>query len=410
MSVSGSRRLTRIVLGVVLVWGMSHALTFPFANPPQVGLATDVYHHVGTAVLDGQSFYGVHPPDHPRYRFLYPPPIVLATIPYALVGSEVAAYALGWLTNGIAVVLLARFSIASIRQHSIRLDRIDIGLIGGFFILSAPAVTTLVIGQVNLLLLSGIAGGALALEAGRDDAAGLAFGLPALVKLFPALTGAWLLRRQAWRTIVAATATGVGGLALGLVVFGVDPSVTYLTSVLPGELAVGAFPQGPDAEAPYMGLRRQFSVLVPGLGHQWLLPAAILVVAPFVVASYRSMQTLVDRFIALEATLVAMVLVLPLEPFYVALVAFPTVPLLYLVDDEVAERLFLAGTILSTAPITYSGLLRWAGYIPEGRALLGPVLRPLFEFMLPAGLGLWCLLCACVLVQRRSVRAQTRTS
>lgn len=400
-----SRRLTRIVLGLALLAGMTHALTFPFANPAQVGLATDVYHHVGTAVLEGQPFYEVHPPDHPRYRFLYPPPVGLATIPYALVGSELAAYALGWLTNSIAVILLARFSIASIRRHPGSLDRIDVGLIVGFFLLSAPAVTTLVIGQVNLLLLVGIAGGALALEGGRERRAGLGFGLPALVKLFPALTGAWLLRRQAWQTILTATAVGVGGLGLGLVVFGLEPSITYLTSVLPGELAVGAFPGGPDAAAPYMGLRRQFSVLLPGLAQHWLLPAALLVVTPFVLASYRSMETFIDRLVALEATLVATVLVLPLEPFYVALVAFPTVPLLYLSEERPVSWLFFAGTILSTAPVTYSGLLRWAEYIPGGRELLAPLLRPLFEFMLPAGLGLWCLLLACVVFQYRPARA-----
>lgn len=400
MSVPDSRQLTRIVLGLVLLGGTSHALTFPFANPAQIGLATDVYHHVGTAVLEGQSFYEAHPPDHPRYRFLYPPPIVLATIPYALVGSEMAAYALGWLTNGIAVVLLGRLSIASIRRHSLTLDQIDLGLIGGFFVLSAPAVTTLVIGQVNLLLLLGIAGGALALEAGRKHRSGVAFGLPALVKLFPAFTGAWLLRRRAWRAIAAATATGLGGLGVGLLVFGVEPSVTYLTAVLPGELAVGAFSGGPDAAAPYMGIRRQFSVLLPGLAHQWLLPAALLVVTPFVLASYRTMETLVDRLVALEATLVAMILVLPLEPFYVALVAFPTVPLLYLLEERRAQGLFLAGTLLSTAPVTYSGVARWAGYLPGGQEIVDPLIRPLFEVMLPAGLGLWCLLLGCVVAQQ----------
>lgn len=400
MSVPDSRQLTRIALGVVLLGGTSHALTFPFASPAQVGLATDVYHHVGTAVLEGQAFYGVHPPDHPRYRFLYPPPVVLATIPYALVGSEMAAYVLGWVTNGIAVVFLGRLSIASIRRHSVTLDRLDMGLIGGFFVLSAPAVTTLVIGQVNLLLLLGIAGGALALETGRQHHGGFAFGLPALVKLFPALTGAWLLRRRAWRAIAAATATGLGGLGVGLLVFGIEPSVTYLTSVLPGELAVGAFPGGPDAGAPYMGLRRQFSVFAPGLPQHWLLPAALFVVTPFVLASYRTMETFIDRLVALEATLVAMILVLPLEPFYVALVGFPTVPLLFLLEERRSRWFFLAGTLLSTAPVTYAGVVRWSGYLPSGAEIVDSLIRPLFEVMLPAGLGLWCLLFGCVLAQQ----------
>lgn len=401
--VLGPRRRTRGVLALCLLGGLVHAVTFPLANPPQIGLATDVYHHVGTAFLDGRAFYGVHPPDHPGFAFLYPPPVILATVPFAVVGSEMAAYLLGWLLNGIAVVALWRITIEIVDRSGGMLDTIDRLLVGGFFVITAPAITTLIIGQVNLLLALGIAWGTLALEDERSERSGIAFGLTALVKLFPALIGAWLLRRRAWRTILAATVSGLGALALGLAIPGPESFETYLTVVLPGEMSVGAFPAGPDPTAPYMGIRRQLSVLVPGLESTWLLPLSLAIVTPLVLASYRSVETLVDRLLALEATMVATLLVLPFEPFYVAYVAFPTVALLYIVEERPIQGFLLAGTLISTAPVTYSGLLSWAEALPGLADLLGPLLRPLFAFALPAGVGLWLLLIGCVLGQSKSL-------
>lgn len=379
---------------------MVHAVTFPLANPEQIGLATDVYHHVGTTFLEGRPFYGLHPPDHPGFEFLYPPPVVLATVPYALVGSEFAAYLLGWLVNGIAVVALWRITLEFVTRAGPPLETIDRLLIGGFFVMTAPAITTLIIGQVNLLLAFGIAWGALALEDDRSERSGIAFGVTALVKLFPSFIGAWLLRRRAWRSIITATATGLGGLALGLVVIGPSSLETYLTVVIPGEMAVGAFPAGPDPSSPYMGIRRQFAILLPSLESPWLLPAAITVVLPPVLASYRSVESLPDRLIALESTMVATLLVLPFEPFYVAYVAFPTVALLYIVEERPVHGILLVGTLVSTAPVTYTGLLRWADAIPGLADAITPVLRPLFAFVLPAGVGLWLLLVGCVLAQQ----------
>lgn len=405
MLVLGPRRRTRVVLAICLLGGVVHAVTFPLANPAQVGLATDVYHHVGTAFLDGRPFYGLSPPDHPGFRFLYPPPVVLATVPYALVGSELAAYLLGWLVNGIAVLALWQITLEFVDRAGGTLESIDRMLIGGFFVATAPAITTLIIGQVNLLLAVGIAWGTLALEDDWAERSGIAFGLTALVKLFPVFVGAWLLRQRAWRAIIAATATGVGALAMGLVVLGTGPLETYLTVVLPGEMSIGAFTAGPDPSAPYIGIRRQFAVLFPALDSAWLLPASLAVMTPLVVASYRSVKTLPDRLLALEATVVATLLVLPFEPFYVAYVSFPTAALVYIFEDHPVHGVLLLGALVSTAPVTYTGALRWAGAIPGLPDLLSPLLGPLFSFALPAGIGLWLLLIGCIIAQQRVLSA-----
>lgn len=399
---SSTLRRTRATLALTVLAGLAHAVTFPAANPPQIGLATDVYFHTGQALLAGSSVYGVHPPAHPGYTFLYPPVVALATIPYALVGSEVAAYLLGWLVNLLALVALGRMTVSLLERTGSDLSYRDRALVVAPFALSAPAVTTLVIGQVNLLLVAAIAFGALAIEAGREDRGGVALGLAALVKLFPALTGAWLLRQRAWRAVLAATATGVGGLLVGLLVLGPEALVRYVTEVIPGQMAVGAFPDGPAPRAPYIGLRRQLSVVAPDIPTDWLLPVALSMLAIPVLASYRRMVTLADRMVALLATLVAMVLALPLEPFYASLVLFPTLPLVILIEGRSGHSLLLVGAVLATAPVTLTGLERWAGFIGVGTPLTA-VLEPVFAFITPAGLGLWLLLASCVSYQQDRV-------
>jgi hypothetical protein len=398
MSVSHTARRTQVVLGLTVLAGLSHAVLFPAANPPQIGLATDVYYHTGQALLEGTSIYEVHPPAHPGYTFLYPPIVALATIPYALAGSELAAYVLGWSLNLVAVAALARITLTLLESRGTELRSHERVLVVAPFALAAPAVTTLVIGQVNILLTAGFAYAALGLENDRQYRAGTALGLAALVKLFPALTGAWLLRCRAWSGVLAAIATGIGGLLVGAIVLGWAPLEVYVTEVIPGQMAVGAFPDGPAPRAPYIGIRRQLSVLAPGLPSNWLLPVAIGILALPVLASYRSMATLVDRLVALEATVVAMILALPLEPFYASLVLFPTLPLVVLLEGRRGHLLLLLGTLMAMAPVTLAGLERRAGALGVADLVMD-VLTPVFGFLTPAGLGLWLLLGGCVWYQ-----------
>ncbi|MXR21336.1 glycosyltransferase 87 family protein, partial [Halobacterium bonnevillei] len=132
-------------------------------------------------------------------------------------------------------------------------------------------------------------------------AAGVAFGSVALVKLFPALVGAWLLRQRAWLAIAAATATGVLGLASGSLVFGPETTAAYLTDTLAHEASVGSFTGGPDPTAPFVTVRRQLTAVFPGLPADWLLPASAFVLAPVFVGVNRVVDTLRSRLVALRA-------------------------------------------------------------------------------------------------------------
>ncbi|MCD2198534.1 DUF2029 domain-containing protein [Halobacterium sp. KA-4] len=396
-----SVRAPRLVLLASVLAGLVNTVLFPLRNPEQVALATDVYYYSARAALRGADFYAVNPLGQAGFR--YPPAVVLAFVPHAALGDPMLAYALQWLLNLAALAALAVLVIRTVEREGVALARFDRVLLATTVFLVGPVGVNLVMGQVNPLLALGLAGGAVLLERDRDAAAGAAFGLVALVKLFPALVGVWLLRRRAWRAIAAATATGLAGLAVGLLVFGPDASVTYVTETLAGETTVASFAGGPDPDAPFVTIRRQLAVLAPGLSSSWLLPVGALVLAPVYVGVNRVVADVRSRLVALQGTLLATLLLLPLEPFYVILVLFPLLPLLYVLDDGWPRRLFLAGALLLLVPVTWASVVTVTTMLPSGAAsVLRDAATGLFSFVLPPTIGAWLVLAGCLLYQHRA--------
>ncbi len=412
-----SVRAPRLVLLVSVLAGVANSVLFPLRNPEQVALATDVYYYSARAALRGADFYAVNPLGQTGFR--YPPAVVLAFAPHAALGDPVLAYALQTLLNLAALAALAVLVVRTVERAGVALATLDRAahgctarsvrglttldrvLLATTVFIVGPVGVNLVMGQVNPLLALGLAGGAVLLERDRDTVAGAAFGLVALVKLFPAFVGVWLLRRRAWRAIAAATVTGLAGLAVGLLAFGPDASVTYVTETLAGETAVASFAGGPDPTAPFVTVRRQLAVLAPGLPSSWLLPVGALVLAPVFVGVNRVVTDLRSRLVALQGTLLATLLLLPLEPFYVILVLFPLLPLLYVLDDGWPRRLFLAGALLLLVPVTWASVTSMTAVLPAGASVVRAAARALFSFVLPPTIGVYLVLAGCLLFQHR---------
>jgi len=407
-----SVRAPRLVLLAGVLAGVANTALFPLRNPEQVGLATDVYYHAARAAVAGADFYAVTPVGDAS--FVYPPAVVLAFVPHAALGDPLFAYALQTLLNLAALAALAvvvvRAADRAVRGSTARsghgLASLDRVLLAAAVFLVGPVGVNLVMGQVNPLLALGLAGGAVLLERDRDAAAGAAFGLVALVKLFPTLVGVWLVRRRAWRAIAAATAVGVGGVLVGLLAFGPGASVAYVTETLAGETGVASFAGGPDPTAPYVTIRRQLAALAPGLPSSWLLPVGALVLAPVVAGVNRAAADYTSRLVALQGTLLATLLLLPLEPFYAVLLLFPLLPLLYALDDGWPRRLLLAGALLLVVPVTWPTVTTATAVLPAGAAgVLRDAATGLFSFVLPPTVGSWLALAGCLLYQHRAARA-----
>jgi len=401
-----SKRGPRTVLAIGLLAGLVNAVLFPISHPEQVGFATDVYYAAARAALAGNEFYAALPGASSGFR--YPPIVVAGFYPHALLGDPALALALQTILNLATVGALATLLVRFTERAGITLDRVDRLLIAGYAVASVPVTTNLVMGQVNPQLALAIAGGAVWLERDRQERAGVAFGLAALVKLFPALVGAWLLRRRAWRAIAAATATGVGLLVLGVPLFGPGTLETYVTEVVAGEASVASFPDGPDPTAPYVTVRRQITFLAPGLSSDWLFAVSTAVLLPVFAGVNRVVGDPTSRLVALLGTLLATLILFPLEPFYLVLALFPLVPLLYLLGPGTLRRLFLVGALVLSVPTTYEtvqSLLSTPGIPASVGSAVDAFVRGVFSFVLPPMVGVWLVLAACLLYQHRAAQS-----
>ncbi len=403
------RRSTRLVLALGIAAGLATLVALPLTRPDQVGLATRVYTRAAEAVLAGEPFYEVAPAGLAGYHFVYPPVVILAVLPYGLLGDATLAFALQTAVTLVAGLGLTRLLLDALERAGLVPTRQDRLLVGGFVLLSVHTAPTLVNGQVNLVLGLLVAVGLVAAERGRQVAGGAALALAATVKLFPATLGVYLLRERRLRAVAAALATGLGLLALGVVALGPEATETYLTDVLPAEAKTGALAADPLAH-DYLTVRRQLAAVGIPAG---LIPAGgLAVVAPLVAVTFRRLETRADRLVATLATLVGTLLVLPLEGLYVPLVYYPLVPLLYLLPAGRSRRLLLAGTVLTMVNLTPAGV---RAVVDSG--VLGPavgtavetVSMPLFRVILPATVGLWLLLAAAVHWQVRGRAVQPET-
>lgn len=395
-------RPVRAALVAGITFGLAHLVAIPLLRPEQVGVATDVYYLAAETVLAGDSPYFASPPDHPGFQFLYQPVVVLAFVPHALTGSALGAYALQSVLNLATAGAIALLLVRTIETDSVRLARVDRLLVAGFAVASVHSVVVVAMGQVNLQLALAIVAGAVLIDSGRPWIAGGAFAAAATVKLFPAVVGVWLLRQRAWRTIAAATVTGISLVLAGVLVFGVSLFETFLTGVLPAERHATEFAGGLPPSAMFVTLRRPLAALFPATDPAILAVAALAVLVPVVVAGSWDVSTRRGRMIALLATLLGTMLYLPLEPFYFSLVYYPLVPLLYLLDPGRVRKLFLGGTVLLSAVVSYPAIAGLLALAPLGQSLsstLATGTEAVFRFAQPPLLGGLLLLTGCVLFQ-----------
>lgn len=422
--------VVRLALVAGVFSGLVYLVTVPLLRPEQVGLATDVYYHAVEAALAGGDPYGATPPGRPGFSFVYPPIVLLAFLPHYATGGPLGAFLFQTALNAATALALAAVLLRVVERTAGPLARLDRWLLVAFVLASVHTVPVLVMGQVNLQLSLAVAVGGLLVErsldgaavgddgAGDDDAtasrseaaAGVAFALAASVKVFPAVAGAWLLRLRAWRGVAAALGTGLAGLAVGLAAFGPATTRTYLIETLASERQAGAFEGGLSPEVMFVTVRRPLAAVAPDLDPGLLGLAAVAVLTPFVLASYRDVSTGRGRRLALLATLVATLAYLPLEPFYYSLLYYPLVPLLYELPAGRARRLLVAGTVLLSATMTYpstAGLLDVAPLAPSLASTLDSLAHAAFGVAQPPLVGVLLILLACVQGQREAANRGT---
>jgi hypothetical protein len=401
------RRSTRLLLGVGILIGLQGSIAMLVSGSDQYLLASDVYVHAADAALSGGDIYEVTPPGREGYRYLYPPVVTLLFLPHALLGSELAAYALQTLLNVGVGIATAAVIWRALARRGITLPRRDRILLAVFVICSSYGAITVVNGQVTLWLGLALAVGFDALDRQRETVAGVAFALAALVKVFPAALGLLLLRFRSSRGVLAAVATGLLGMVVGLVIFGPDVTVTYVEDVLFARFENETFDGVPDPSDSPGGIHRQLAALrIPSA---LVTPLALVAVAAPLAVVYRRLDTDLRRQTAALATVAAVLLFVPLQPLYFPLVVFPLVLLLVMLPSGPVRTVLVVGTLVSYFRTSYEQLVAdiEAIGLPAGiESALVDATDALLTFVLPAHIGLWVMFGACVLVAVSSVEAR----
>ena len=347
-----------------------------------LGANFEVYRVAAETALGGGNFYDVAPERFPEFYYLYPPITIVPFLPFAGVGLWS-----GFLIHTVMEVglglLLAWVIVRWIERYR-NLAALDYALIAGFVVASIHTVPSLVYGQVNLrmALLVGLglwllersidadagspgvtsrsttsletgskAGPGTRSTARLETLAGVALAGAALLKVFPAAIGVWLLGLRAWRALAGAVVTGVTGLAVGALLFGVDRTWAFFLDALLGRTDDAVFAGGLDPLASYVTVRRPLSFLVPGLEPTLLWLFAAVVLAPPLFYVYTDLETPVDRLVAAHATVLAVLVYFPSYPLYYPIVFATLVPAVYLVADPLPRRLLVAGGVLANVVV-----------------------------------------------------------
>lgn len=393
-------RSARVALLLGIFTGLSGVAVLPFAASDQFMLASDVYRHAADAMLAGENFYAVSPPRLPGYEFIYPPVVILLFVPHAVLGTAGGSYAIQTVLNVVfaagTTVVIAR----ALGRRGVAVSRLDLALIAGFALLSAHSAITVINGQVTIWLGFAFALGFHALDGNREALAGVAFAAAALLKVFPAAIGLWLLRCRASRAVVAATLTGLGGLALGAVVLGPDTTATYIQDVLLERYEGQTFDGRPAPDQTVGGVQRQFAALT-GFGSPAIAVLGLLVVSPLVATLYRRVGSDLRRQTAVLGTIIGVLLAVPLQRLYMPLLIFPLVVLLYTLPRGRPRTVLLGGTLLSFARLEYALAISIIETLPLPSVVESvsvTATEALYTFVLPTTLGMWLVLVACLLV------------
>ena len=349
---SPARLTTRIVLTAGLVGG-GLIPTYFAVWAPEIPLAWDfrAYLHAADLFLSGEPFVGVSPPVG-NGEFVYPPITVGLFLPFALVPDvEVAFLVQLGIQTGFCLGL-GRLIVAAVRRYDGPLQRVDRLLIYLFCLASTYPVIVLGQGQVDPILVFALSLAFLLEERGRAALSGMLFAIPAIVKLFPALFGVWLVRKRAWLALKASIATGLSAIAISVLAFGVDRNVNYVWFILTERSRIDDLGTTLSPNFSALTLSRPLSVALPSVDPHFYPLVALTIVAPILVVLWYGIETIEARLLAYLGTLAGILLLSPASNIHhVIFLYFPLVPLLYLLDHEPTRTLLHVGTLVMLFPV-----------------------------------------------------------
>jgi hypothetical protein len=254
------------VVGIALAWQFFWAIFAPIGWFAQDGVT---YLAAAERLNAGHGLYSLMPGDRLVAGFgtgccpfplMSPPPIAVLWRPIALLGPETALLIWDWV-NAIAIIA------------TVGLLLVRIPLATGIFmvLLSLPLAQETLLGNVNGLLLAGVAAAWLLGRSGRFALAGAVIAVMAAVKLWPAVLIIWFLTQGHHRALKGFLAGSLVMAGTSLVGAGLMAHLDYLATVVPA--TAGQAPlativlAATGVDVPWIG----YAVLGAGMVEVWAL-------------------------------------------------------------------------------------------------------------------------------------------
>jgi hypothetical protein len=227
-----------LVLPLYAVKGISDSMDHAQGTGAVGGIDFKAYYIAADMLRQGKDFYDVEQqiqevqarglPLNESF-YIYPPLLAILFVPLTVLPMNAAAQV--WFFLNVALYGASLFVL----WKALGLGRWskNLPLLWTLAFLFPPALYTIYKGQVNILLLLLLALTYWLHTKGSQRLAGAALGVATMVKVVPVL----LLPYFAWRrqyTLCLATVVTISFIGvLGLMVIGIDPHLTYVSSVLP---------------------------------------------------------------------------------------------------------------------------------------------------------------------------------
>ena len=243
----GFQRLLLILIAVILV--AFRLLQFVvFTGQVQWGYDFSFYWRAADALLNRAPIYSAEQLAGPyvpqgQNGFLYPPPLAAVAIvfhqPWAiwnlLAPGDYRAAAWAWSALGLAILVTTILAIAREEGLGDRLRnsvRLGPGILVAAAIGFPPVIGELVLGNVHLLLLGLFGLAWLGIRSGSlkgERVAGVAIGLAAVIKIFPAVLFLWFLLTRRHQGAAYAVLGAAAFALVTLPITGIQPWLDYPT-------------------------------------------------------------------------------------------------------------------------------------------------------------------------------------
>lgn len=324
---------------------------FTWQPGSRMGINYRTFHYAAERAQDGLAFYDVPPPGTEDWAvYLYSPVTPPTFYPFTLF-EWTTGYAILTVLSVLAAAGTTWLLVDYVESLGPELGWFDVVLLFSVFVFSTHAYGTIYFGNINILLAFVFVLGLRALDQNRQILSGIAFAVAALYKVFPAFIGLWFLRRRSWRAVGAALVTGVGGIVLGAALYGLDTTRYYFREVIAGRTETDLFVGGYPVDGTfYVTVQQPVSHLVtavwPTAPYATILGTSVLIYGAILAYFYWSIETELDRQMAIFVTLVVMVTLTPSLQWYLVLLYPSIVVLLYFWSGGLDRLLFLSGGVL----------------------------------------------------------------